>query len=245
MSNSVYNHESWEGETDFFPIPGLSNPDADTVLVFLTSNGIEFWDKTSDPWYRATIPGDILKEIGGGEAMIYQSEEAASPMGCISQYQFCNPSLSSNNCGPLVSWADAQVEAGPLFGISIADMQNGTYTDPSTSIGSRYAWVVEVLSYASSVVSNVILKLGPDALTSLKDLNDGVMGPLPTNQWQLDVRFWWATYLASVQAAFVNAARGPRDPALDPYKVLPTNKHMRDICRNQVGDLILHGRDLS
>lgn len=241
MSNSVYNHQSWEEFDDFIPIPGLFNPDGDTVLVFLTSNGIEFWDQTSDPWYRATVPGDTIQmQRPDKQVVVYQSEEAASPMGCVRQFQFCNPSLSSNQCGPLVSWADAQVESAPLFGITTAEMQNETYPNPSSAIGSRYAWLIQVLTWAQGTIESVILNLGPDALASLKELNDGIMGPLPNNQWQLDVRYWWATFLSSTQAAVVNAAHGPADPALDPYKVLPMNAHARDMCNNQVGHLVLH-----
>ncbi|KAL2277331.1 hypothetical protein FJTKL_00051 [Diaporthe vaccinii] len=63
--------------------------------------------------------------------MVYQPEEAASPMGCVKQFQFCNPSLSSNKCGPLASWADAQNYAAPLFGITTEDFDN--VIDPPTS----------------------------------------------------------------------------------------------------------------
>ncbi|KAJ0116553.1 hypothetical protein J7T55_007533 [Diaporthe amygdali] len=234
MTNTVYNHSSWVEYEDFAPIPALFNPDGDTVLVFLTANGIEFYDVTSDPWYRATVPGDsIIMQSADGELRVYQPEEAASPMGCVQQYQFCNPSLSNNSCGPLASWVDAQVESAPLFGITIADYQNETAPTPSSAIGSRYQWLIHVLSSAQANVQNVIMYLGPNALTSLKYLNDGLMGPLPVNQWQLDVSFWWATYLASLQAAVVNTAHGPTDPGLDPYKMLPINSHARDMCNNQ------------
>lgn len=233
MTNLVFNHESYEEFDDFIPIPGLFNPDGDTVLVFLTSNGIEFWDATSDPWYRTTVRGDISYMLyPDKEVVLYRSEEAASPMGCVRQFQFCNPSLSSNNCGPLVSWADAQAESAHLFGITEAEMQKGSY--PTSAIGSRYAWFAEVLTDAQGTIESVILNLGPDALASIKYLGDGIMGPLPSDQWQLDVRYWWATYLASIQAAVVNTAHGPTDAALAPYSILPFDSHVREMCNNQV-----------
>lgn len=231
----MYNHETFEDGGDFTPIPGLFNPDGDTLLIFLTSNGIEYYDITNDPWYRATIPADtIMTEYTGDDVVVYQPEEAASPMGCVRQFQFCNPSLSSNNCGPLASWADAQVEAAPLFGITKEDYQSEVAPTTSNNIGSRYVWLLTVLTFAQASIGDVIYSLGPEALTSLKYLNQGIMGPLPNNQWQLDVRFWWATHLASLQAAVANTAHGPTDPALDPYEVLPINSHARDMCNNQV-----------
>lgn len=241
LTAQVRHHQEWEDSSDFSPIPGLFDPDGDIVLVFLSSNGIEFFDITSDPWYRATVPGDRVHTQNRSEGfVVYQSEEAASPMGCIRQYQFCNPSLSSNNCGPLASWYDAQLEAAPLFGMTIEDW--GNEIDPSTNntLGSRYAWLIQVLALGQASINNIITDLGPDALTSLKYLSSGIMGSLPTDQWRLDVRYWWATFLASLQAAVVNAAHGPTDPALDPYKVLPFNSHAGDMCNNQVRYTVMH-----
>ncbi|KAG6365292.1 hypothetical protein INS49_006901 [Diaporthe citri] len=200
----------------------------------LNSNGIEFYDKTSDPWYRATVPGDKVYELSKSEKfVIYQPEEAASPMGCVKQYQFCNPSQSSDNCGPLAGWYDAALEAAHLFGMATKDMEDGIDPPTNKPMASRYMWLLEVLSLGQASIDKIIMDLGPDALTSPKYLSSGIMGPLPTNQWQLDVRYWWATYLATLQAAVVNTAHGPTDLALDPYMVLPFNSHARDICNNQ------------
>lgn len=235
INSNVHNHEPWDGNEDFAPIPGLLNPDGDLALIFLSSNGIGFYDITSDPWYRATVPGDTVYTEKISEGWVeYQSEEAASPMGCVTQYQFCNPSLSDNNCGPLASWADAQDESARLFGLTAEEMENGTVPATSNTIGSRYSWLIQAFVSAQPSIATIILNLGPDALTSLKYLNGGMMGPLPANQWQLDVRYWWATYMAVLQAAVVNSAYGPTDPALAPYKVLPFNSHARDMCNNQV-----------
>lgn len=209
--------------------------------MFLTSNGIEYYDIIRDPWYRASIPGDTIytqfTPDEGGEQMVYQPEEAASPMGCVKQYQFCNPSLSSNKCGPLASWGDAQTEAAPLFGITREDWENGTMPTTSNAMGSRFLWLLTALTYGSVETGNIITHLGQNALTSIKDLSNGLMGPLPTDQWQIDVRYWWATHLASLQAAVVNTAYGQTDPALTPYKVLPFNPHAHSICNNQVSYL--------
>lgn len=242
MINQVYRHETWEDNGTFTAIPGLFNPDGDIELIFLSSNGIEFYEKTSDLWYRATIPGDETHTIlaDQGQIQVYQPEEAASPMGCVEQFQFCNPSLSSNNCGPLASWADAQVEALPLFGITTEEMQSDDVPATSNTLGSRYLWLIQVLAVSQAAIGTIIMDLGPDALTSLKYLSSGTMGPLPDNQWQLDVRYWWATFLASLQAGVVNTAHGPTDPALDPYKVLPFDSHAKDMCNNQVRYLVMH-----
>ncbi|KAK7736866.1 hypothetical protein SLS63_003215 [Diaporthe eres] len=202
LSSNVDHHEDWEDNEDFSSIPGLFNPDGDTILIFLSSNGIQFFDMTSDPWYRATIPGDTVhgQQLDEG-LVVYQPEEAASPMGCVKQFQFCNPSQSSNNCGPLASWADAQNYAAPLFGITTEDFDNAIDPPTSNVLGSRFVWLGRVLAWGQASIAGIISNLGPEALTSIKYLSTGVMGPLPVDQWQLDVRYWWATFLASLQAA--------------------------------------------
>lgn len=236
----MQHHQEWVENEGFSPIPSLFDPDGDIVLIFLSSNGIEFYDKTSDPWYRATVPGGKIQQLGGDERLVvYQPEEAASPMGCIKQYQFCNPSLSGNNCGPLAGWYDAGIESAHLFGLTAKDMENESDLPTNNIMASRYMWLLEVLTLGAAEIDKIIMDLGPDALTSPKYLSSGIMGPLPTNQWQLDVRYWWATYLATLQAAVVNTAHGPTDPALDPFKVLPFNSRARDICNNQVRYLIV------
>lgn len=241
----MYQHESWVENSDFVPIPALFNPNGDTYLIFLSSNGIEFWDKTDDPWYRATVPGDRVYTQNISEGIVvYQPEEAASPLGCVSQYQFCNPSLSSNNCGPLVSWSDVQRESASLFGITTEDWDDGVFPTTSNTMGSRFVWLTQVLGLGQASIPSLIMQLGQDALTSLKYFNSGTMGPLPIDQWQLDVRYWWATYLASVQTAVVDTAHGPTDPELTPYKVLPFNSHGRDMCNNQVLYPALHAYGL-
>lgn len=236
MQSQVYQHENFVINSDFAPISALFDPDGDTYLIFLSSNGIEFWDKTDDPWYRATVPGDRVYTPKLSEGiLVYQPEEAASPLGCVSQYQFCNPSLSSNNCGPLVSWADVQRDSGSLFGIKPEDWDNEVFPTTSNTMGSRFVWLAHILGIGQASIPRLIMQLGQDALTSLKYINSGIMGPLPTNQWQIDVRYWWATYLASLQMAVVNTAYGPTDPALTPYKLLPFNSHGLDMCNSQVG----------
>ncbi|KAG8158806.1 hypothetical protein KVR01_011249 [Diaporthe batatas] len=230
--NTVFQHQDQMENATFVPIPALFRPDGDTALIFLSGNGIQFFEKSNDPWYRGTLPGDRAVSPGAdGENSLYIPEEAASPMGCVQQFQFCNPSLSSNSCSPLGSWTDAQLEAAHLFGISISgDDERDSFEN--NAIGSRYQWLLTILA-SVDIISAVINSLGPDALTSMDSLSNGLMGPLPDDQWQQDVSFWWATYLAGIQAAVVEVAHGPANPAMDPYKRLPFNSYVQDMCNNQ------------
>lgn len=172
----------------------------------------------------------------GGYFMAYQPDEAASPMGCTSQYQICNPSLSSNKCGPLASMLDATAQAAPLFGMTAADFEN--IDKPNGTMISRYQWLVMIVGEAAVSTQRIVNSLGPNSLVSPNYLSNGLMGSLPEDQWQLDVKYWWAIFLASLQAAFVETARGSTDPVLDPYKYPPYNSNIRAMCNNQVRRLL-------
>lgn len=107
---------------------------------------------------------------------------------------------------------------------------------PTSQIASRLVWLAELLNNAATNLEKLVQTLGPESLVSKSSLMQGYMGPLPPNQWQLDVTHWWSTYLASVQAAFVETAMGPADPTgeLEQYKLVPWDDHTRYLCNNQV-----------
>jgi len=51
--------------------------------------------------------------------------------------------------------------------------------------------------------------LGAASLSSKSSLVTGVQGPLPDNQWQMDVEHWHAATLVAMQGSAVDAAMGP------------------------------------
>lgn len=155
-------------------------------------------------------------------------QDAASPMGCIAQWQFCN---AKGQCGDLASFADALASAVLMFDGIKEDIWNGT--DPSGATALRFNWFEAVISQAIDL-REVLESLGAFSLLSHQSLDQGFMGPLPDNQWQLDVIHWWGTILSSYQAAFVNVANGPNDASLMPYTLLPTSSYADTLCRNQV-----------
>lgn len=221
----------------FTPIPDLFRPDGDVSVIFLSGNGIRFYEETEDAWYRATAPGyRITDQTWEGTRRMYWPEEAASPLGCVRQIQVCNTALPPDKqCGPLASLDDAMAESAQLFNLTIPQMYDDhpNSTDPTAS---RFLWFNELLRYAVNDLVTIMQILGPSSLASKASLFQGFMGRLPSNQWQLDVTHWWSTWLASVQTGFVETAIGPADPTgeLEQLKVAPWNDHMRTLCNNQV-----------
>lgn len=236
LQTDVLFHTNSHDHAEFNPIPALARPDADTMLVFLAGKGVEFYKATNDPWYRGTMPGDNALIAGTNETItFYRPEEAASPLGCSKQFQFCNPSFPGDNkCGPLASWLDAMIESATLFNLTAEDMLGDDTPFPNHRIGSRFNWLIMQIAYATMDTYTILSSLEARSLVSQRYLAAGVMGELPENQWQLDVSHWFAIQLASIQAGVVNTALGPSDPALGPYKIMPPNEHVRDLCNSQV-----------
>lgn len=204
------------------------------MLAFLAGNGVEFLTSTKDPWYRGVVPAGKYGYIGGNDSIpAYHPDEAASPLGCVQQYQFCNPSLPEDRrCGPLASWAESVVESAALFNLTIAQAFGDEF--PSQSTGSRFKWLLTQLFHAATDIHFILLNLGSKALDSQRLLSEGVFPELPENQWKLDVSRWFAVFLASIQAGVVNSVLGPADGNLSQYTILPPNDHVKDICNNQV-----------
>lgn len=179
----VYNREAYRDDQMFITIPPLFSPDADTTLIFLSGNGIQFFERTNDPWYRATVPGNSFRSpsTDNDNFITYRPDEAASPMGCTEQFQFCNPSLPSRSrCEPLASINDAQIQSAPLFGMTTADFFENT-SPPSGTMISCYQWLVMIINHMTPSTATLVTWLGPISLSSTKYLNYGVMGLLPDN----------------------------------------------------------------
>lgn len=218
---------SFESASDYFP------RDGDIHIFFLSANGIRFEAPVDDLWYRAMSPAKpIVRATQSGwspDLPAYRPDAAASPLACFQQFQFCDASKS--RCGPLSSWLDAQIGAGELFGITLDSEKPPLENNPA----SRFYWFVSLMSYAVPGLGLILLHLGANSLASTRSLFSGVMGPLPSDQWQVDVMQWWATYLAGIQGGVVSTASGPVDSSLEHLRIKPCNEWIQyHICDNQV-----------
>lgn len=217
----------------FIPIPELYTDDGDLHLIFLQGNGVYFYENTTDPWYRATQFGG-LRFMGGSPdgpnstQIIYRPEEASSPLACVERYQFCN---ANRECGPLAG-KQAITQAGPVFNMSAFDIYNDIV--PNDPVASRFYWFYLALFTMATDLDVMLKNLGPKAVLSQQSLFDGLVGPLPDDQWQIDVKYWWAIRLASIQAAFVDTSVNRGNTALQAYRIRPYNSYMQDMCDNQV-----------
>ncbi|KAL0259681.1 hypothetical protein SLS55_005418 [Diplodia seriata] len=149
---------------------------------------------------------------------LYGSDEVVSVVGCVQQNQVCNPNLpAEQQCTPLSSEQDTFYNARALW----AEPDKQDALDGMARLFSLFGPQV------------IASDLGASALTSRYGLELGCQGPLPANQWQLEMEHWFKAELARLQANFVEYATGPLDPAMRQWLVPQQSAADRYFCHNQ------------
>ncbi|KAH8883500.1 hypothetical protein GQ53DRAFT_882709 [Thozetella sp. PMI_491] len=219
----------------FAPSEELERSDGDILLLFLSGNGAFFQEEVDDDWYRATDPGPgLVNTKATGTHPLYQSSEAASPMGCVSQYQFCNPALpKETQCGPLASQDDATRNAFPLFNLAEDTEIFAPSVEVKDKVAGKFLWFVKMLNNACAPPWFIVDMLGSNALDSQKSFEKGFQAMLPTNQWQLDMTKLWFTWLAALQSGIVDVANGADEQLYGPIKLPPNNTFEGEVCNSQ------------
>lgn len=221
-----YNGSLLTPYSSFVPIPELQRLDANVLIIFLSVNEIVFAAETNDPWFGATEMVGYKtadKASGSGRVAVYYPEEPASPMACALQTQICDPSLpEGSRCTPLGAAHD------------IHDAYLALYQNASEGDRNRASWAYQAWIGFSEPISEVIYALSSQSLTARNSLMGNMQGPIPDNQWQLEVQHWHETSLALMQASFVETATGPNDPKVHEYVTKPQNAQEVQFCGSQV-----------
>jgi hypothetical protein len=110
-----------------------------------------------DDWYCVTALGPI-RSMGGsnGTTKSYIPEDAASPLGCVSQYQFCNlVPAEVSRYGPLASSNNAIRGATLFFNSTPEEMQPGIppIGNPETT---RLYWIALLINYNPTSLLDIL-----------------------------------------------------------------------------------------
>ena len=235
----------------FYPEQDLQRADANVFIIFLSGNGVVSAAPVNDPWYQSNVPSN--KSIYSGNSRtdaqktkVYRMAEAASPLGCTEQFQFCRKSADKgNSCGPLASLDDSRIaSADILFNVdlSLGNLTQASEIYSSDRAASHFLWLLQIIDTYPSNMFFAVTSLGFKSLASQRGLIDGVQGPLPDDQWKHDVTNWWNISLAALQASFVDTASGPLDPAVARIKTGPITPGQRAVCENQVRGYFIYVR---
>ncbi|KAF1977635.1 hypothetical protein BU23DRAFT_527175 [Bimuria novae-zelandiae CBS 107.79] len=210
----------------FTPIPRLQRNDSDATLLFLSAPGVIFTKQIDDPWFAAHKIVQGAKLYYGNDTQgtsPYERDAPVGVMGCISQYQFCNPTLpAESQCEPFAS-------------------SNTSYWDsdeklwPEKKDQEFVKWGKNII-YASLALApnSAYTTAGISALLVRANLKAGVLSAeVPKNQWQLEVAHSFEVMLASLQGSFVDNTNGPLSPEYAPAFARPNDTAWRYICENQ------------
>ncbi|OTA94888.1 hypothetical protein M434DRAFT_381929 [Hypoxylon sp. CO27-5] len=231
---SIYSQGQLWPESDFVPPSEMNESNGDLSIIFLSGDGVVFSQLADDAWYRGTDPYGTFSNVAANEShQKYRPQEAASPMGCIERWQWCNSAYPpETGCGPLTGSLDALYGAAHLFNLTVEDLAPDRPSSP-TAVGTQLIWPALIFLGNPQSIKYPLVHLGAKSLISQSQLSSGVQLGLSTNQWQLDVIHWWNTVLASIQASYIDTARGYNDPEVDPFKWLPLNEEEQRMCESQ------------
>lgn len=217
----------------FVPIPQLKRRDADVMLFFLSSPGIFFANHVDDPWFSAHRLGaeffTVVNETNIRRT--YLQDEPMGVMGCTMQTQFCNPNLpESERCAPLSGYADDT--------FNVTDL----YETPAQK--KMFKWAVHAIQLGFFSISGIVDALGVSALVARQALANNNQGPLPNNQWQLEVEHWVSASLASVQGSLVETGNGPM-PLYQRFRLPPNGTEEQQMCQSQVSNPLHYCKSLA
>ncbi|KAK3385247.1 hypothetical protein B0H63DRAFT_543504 [Podospora didyma] len=217
--------------SSFVPIPGLQRRDADTHLFFLSPNMIMFTSPSKDPWYNSSQQTEVTIDLTAYMASkqtlplrttkVWIADEAASPLACTTQLQFCFPNLpAGDNCMPLSGVTEIPLRAMEI-GVDEASF-------------ARLSWIWSAMMSVNPTISSLVQELGVDVLTSRYGLMGGFQySGIPEDQWKRDVRFWNDVSLAIMQQALFATAAGLVHELPPDMARAPSTDDERTLCASQ------------
>lgn len=198
------------------------------TLVFLSANDVEYSKEVNDDWYSAhqrpppsTLSFDSITGNGTSTGTLdwFASDEAATVLGCKSQYQVCDSETASlRRCS----------QPGGAYDIGPPSFSAPTQTQQGNQ---AMLWVVN----SATTFDTVIKLMAAKSLISRFSLDEGTQGPLPDNQWQLEVQNWHNTSLVNFQGAVLDQATGPDNiDMLRNFWRGPKSDAEKKLCKSQV-----------
>ncbi|KAK8078750.1 hypothetical protein PG994_002557 [Apiospora phragmitis] len=158
-------------------------------------------------------------------------------MGCVRQWQWCNPSLPKDQaCGPLASYTDSYLAAAPLFGITDEEMEGFRESTRSPG-GSALIWGHLIANHNPFTLYQFLGAARTNFLASEDRLYGAVAAGLPDDQWKLDVARWWESILATRQLSYINTVRGPSEPEFEAMRLSTVNNYEKTFYESQASVL--------
>jgi hypothetical protein len=216
------NHSRYHGF--YTPISELQAYAADIELLLLSANDISYKEAVDDQLFAAHQPytEKLINPFNNTfKKQVYLRDEPARALGCASRDQYCRGTGKAGaSCTPLAGRYLAQRLTIGLW-----------HTESEMAL---FNWVAWLWIHPYSGVLRVPGDLGESALKARFSKFNGVQDPLPANQWQKEVEYWFMTSLAMLQRRALERVMGPLGPETNKTFFQLTAPKERSFCRNQV-----------
>jgi hypothetical protein len=203
-------------------------------MIFLAPNSISYAYPNSDPMFSANIETNITSplasEVGNTTGVLWDADKYVYVMGCIDQYQICNPTEpgpdgETARCTPL----------GPQSALSTATLNIG--------LNAYQYHTAETLdmSMLSASMFYAVIGRGSSALRTSETVFSSAgqiqVAQIPNNRWQSELSGWFAISLTSLQQALFEKASGPTNVVNQGGTIIspgPKESLGQRLCNNQM-----------
>lgn len=197
--------------TSFSPITPLTPTGGDIEVCFLQLTA-HFPKPVDDPWFSAHKPKKF-----DNATIWFKADKPLSPLGCVTQHQFCNPNLPAySNC---TDWSSIAQIPPAIKSLKYRPLQSS----------------VQALMYqaAWNTSFDIVDVLSNEVLLASQSYHDPP-APLPPNQWVLEVKNIHATMLASMQSLMLAHVSGPSNPNSRQYMDPASTPDEQTLCTSQM-----------
>lgn len=208
----------------WIPIPEFNRTDADVTIFFLAANSVSYIYPNADPFFGAQEQYNFT--YGANNTLVYEylPNIYVTSLGCVDQFQICNPVKFGSDGEPLctpLGAIDALPNESEKIGLNL--MQ---YSTIDTIIISLRA---SNMFYAVSGRGAQALKAQNTVFTLTQ------VGQLPDNQWHIELDGWFAVSLAQLQLYLYEKAVGPTN-VLDSGGIVqgPKDASGKALCKRQM-----------
>ncbi|GAM87608.1 hypothetical protein ANO11243_056350 [Dothideomycetidae sp. 11243] len=195
------------------PIPVLNRTDGDVTVMVVIPGSIESLIRNDDPVFGTNVYDHNMTMPDGTVQEFYTSKDYTTSIGILESYMVCQ--VNGTGCTP----------ADGAFNL-LANAFN-------TSAGSNFNAVqlhtiarVTLLAQ-QMLVYNVVSERGASALRLTESLSGLIQGPMPEDQYVIEMLNWAKTSLAILQQGIVDYVAQPLDPYNVSSTVLPGDKVSR------------------
>ena len=209
----IYNPGS--DENLWTPIEPLLQTDGDISLFFMSANDIQYDNPVDDPIFKA----HTLETTPTTGVPYYLSDDWVDVIGCVDQYQYCNPGHNeqATQCTSLTSNNEVIVD---LDEIGLSKWQVAT--------AKHISWNMMFSSMYYSVAGR-----GATALLASESVFGLDQPSLPDNQWQTELSNWFNISLARIQQTVVEYAAGPTNLGTTGSVTVSNSLIERSVCHSQ------------